>query len=1009
MSLIQRIHSIFSAAAWLFVVGLCAPSGGQAPPTVPLSQLPPPPIPDGVIQGLTAPASPANRAVEGAHSSVPQTSQNVKANTRASVKSGSKKPEVKAEEPKKAAAVEVAFPVRNNEPLPRAVATPLPVRALAATLNSAKITSAPLGAAASEPDASAAKLKSIRVQPHANVIRVVLVLSKPAAYVLTLNPTEGRGYVDLINVRVDFFQSELNEIEDSRLAGIRLVSQRAEGARLEFLFASATISVDDFALNEPPAIILDFFDPKADSTYLPGGGLRATTSTGNARAGSSPSPALPAEWGGEIRRASTPKAVTAEATPQEPTQEAAPALSARSLGPTAREYQGFPIDEISVSKDAEEFHELFLNRQWATALASGLNYLEKHPGAKDLPGVLYLLAEARYQSGGAAGDGSLRDPINFYEQALRVRSSGNLGSFAHQRLAQLLTQAGMPNEALPHLEAAFAATQGAAQKRVKMQMAKALAACGRNAEALKAARQLQSDAPDERSRVEMAALEASLLQDSNDLEGAWSAFQKAAAIDPDWVKLNPEYAERFARAADQKGERALAKKVYAAAVYNSTNQAWERPGLYLGYADLLRRLAVTAREQGFGDKADAYEHEADEWYSRVLSIVDPSNPQLAPDLVKAKQALRESHASEITQGAAGYALFLEGRGDIYGAMYQLQKAYEQSYLTGSGTAPLKPAALVILEPYMSWAIRLGNWHEVLAAWQNFGGMLGEGPPRNRCLGYVAKALSGLGLYPDALKMFDVLLAQPKDSGGLTEDLLFEWKAEVLCQLGRGKEAIGRLESLRRKDTITNIRANALRVLADIYEKSGEKLEAAQASEALANGTDLSPDERGKAWDRAASLYLEEEMPTQTIDIGLRALRYEAEQSQNKTGTPWDPSVTVGLRHSLARAYYATNKFEEAAATLQSYLALKGLSADERGFGQFLLGECWRQLGVTADAQTAYQTAQADKSLPELWRKAAGEALASMEWEAREAAAAEAKKAADAKSVLKKPTKESSSS
>lgn len=814
----------------------------------------------------------------------------------------------------------------------------------------------------------------VRIHPFADLLRVVLLLDRPATYTL-YDPLElERIKVSLLRCDIAYFPSELNRINDPRLTGIFLLSHEGDGLDFEFRLPSKEILIDDFELRDPPALVLDFYLDDAERVPLPVSPEFA-----------SPKPSLPAVWAVKIDSPETrdplsgTSSVVAKLKPLDHhSEKAAPrahAPSAEDAKPRAHEYDDFPIDQVEFTSAVfKPVLAAFTNHQWASALSEGLKRLEAHPDTSDLAQLLILLAEARYQVGRNGGKEGLADQINFYEQALRVTPAGGLRNFAHRRLASLLAEAGRPDEAVPHLEAAFSMAGREAQETLKRDLALGMAATGREAEALHFARELKNETSNPTLKIEMLAIEGKVHQRLGRDADAWKKFQEARGIEANWMLRDGENALSYARAADAMGEINEARRVLAHAVYEGTDYTWTQPAIYLAYADLLRRLAGQARTGGFDERALALEREADMWYTRVLSIADPRDERTLPDLQAARRALRESNAEAIARGAAGYAQFLEGRGQIGDAMDQLRNAYLQSSLSASGKAPLRQAVESILEPYMSWALRQERWPDVIAAWQSFGSELGDARARDNCLGYVAKSLAELGLQDQALEILNGLLTGSSDSP--TQDVLVVWRAEVLNKLGRGREAIEELEHIRSKPTLTRTRITALEALADIRRREGDELEAAQVLEELASASDLAPDKRGEAWVEAARLYLHESMPRQAIEIGLRALYFENEFTNGRA--PWSDTTMIRVRGLLARAYHEAGRYEEAALTLQHYLAFTSLSPSERGFGQYLLGEARRNSGDREGAKLAYETAQADGSLPEVWRKAALDAVRALE-------------------------------
>ena len=646
----------------------------------------------------------------------------------------------------------------------------------------------------------------------------------------------------------------------------------------------------------------------------------------------------------------------------------------------AGESAEFPIEEI-VPSDVpfKKVYDLFADGNWATALTRGLDYLDERPDGDERREMLYLLAEAAYQLGRSQGEHSYQDRINFYQQALRQGEQGKLGTFGRWRMGSLYLEAGNPVEAIFHLGRALRGAGKSSKRPVEFELVRAYTLTNRPEEAMTVLRALEDDGGDAQSELRIAELKGMILQSLGRDQDAWEAYQRATEIDPLWWRRDAGRAESYARAADKTGEMAQAERAYFFAVHSFEEEVWTMPGMFLSYADLLRHLGDGARRRGMTDEALAFDRDARHWYRRILGLLGEESSESAVRS-EAQRRLRQYYGAEIASGKASLGLFHMSRGEVIQAMAQLQGAYEENVLSGAGSASVREAVNEIVEPYMSWAVRQGLWHEVIGAWELFGRELQEGHARNAALSYLATSLFSVGLDARSLLIIEDLLQKEEGSGIPTKDLLRVRRAEILSRLGRGEEVVGPLEELTKRDSITNVRTDALRVLAGVYADMGRNLEAAQALEELASGSDLTADERGNVWARAGNIYLEESMTDHAIEIGLRALILEDEHQGNSSSPLWDVAVGNRLRLMLGRAFYEQGDFERASITLRDYLERDGLHPGEKGMGGYLLGASQRLRGEVADARTTLENAQSDFSIPEIWRKASSQALATLLWE-----------------------------
>lgn len=873
----------------------------------------------------------------------------------------------------------------------------------------------------------------IRIDPYPDTLRVVILLDEATPYVLQIDPARRRATLELIGLEFVYFQSDLNEINDPRVEGIWLASSGPEASILEFRLSRDDIDVDDFSTTDPPAIILEFFTPDMGENFRPGrsfsfriatrtpqaqsdAGHEATVASADNPAGGPVfSSSLPDMFGnagisdvtdthGAAAHVAESHGVQTHVAESHGSEHASAEghivsavedaridefqirrASASVFGAIDR-YNGFPIHEIEMeTAGGEAILAYFKNLQWGNVLTEGLRLLDTNPETVDLSNLLYLLAEARSRIGAGKDSDIVLDHINFYEQALFHGANPRLSAFAHARLLQLNLKAGRPSEALYHLNASMPGATGTGRIRLRAQRVKILDAISRTDEALELADSLMRENIDLEIRLDLAAFQARQALGEMDYAKAWKILNDpnlkdtspGALTDFQWWQMSPEDAELYGSVADKMGELETARQAYRYAAYTFEDLAWDRPGMYLAYADLLRRMSREALNAGDSERADKLDEEAYHWYLRILGLVEPSDTDAQYNLEEAKQALRDRYSVEITTGSASFALYHLSHGEIEDAMRQLRKAQQQSILTASSSEPLTYAINQILEPYMRRSFGAGDWHDVLAAWKSFGAYLEEGESLNACRGYIARAMAEIGLNSEALILFESLLELEEGSGIPTRDVLFVWKAKLLNRMGRGEEAIEELEVLARSKSLANIGARAAQALAEIYESSGKTLLAAQAQERIARDAELDARERGNAWLKAGDLYLGEGLPHQAQEIMRRALIFEAEYAGRAEAPPWPVNISKRIRMTLARAFAEQNDYKRSAMTLENYLAQAGLTPEERGLGNYMLGESRRQMGRPDAARTAYESAINDDEIPEVWRKASTEALRAM--------------------------------
>lgn len=832
-------------------------------------------------------------------------------------------------------------------------------------------TGPPMGRARN-PKISGHSLTAVRVRQLSHSLRVVFFLDEPVPYVVRRNAVTGRAFIDLANVRIESFDSELNDIADSRLSGIWLIDAGPEAARIELRLGAGEIQIEDFALFEPPAIVLDIFRPGDEYTELPREfERRSSPSTDISHS------ALPPELLGPSVQIAAPPTPLTSAEPQAADADE----KGEILFAMRADFEGFPIDEIHVrSLGASGVLQFFFRRRWGSAFSAGIQYLEHSPGAPDALHVLYLVAESRYQLSRGSNARNSADAQNFYRQALFSAESPGLAAFARRRLAQMKYASGQYLEALYYLDRIPIDTEHPRlAKEVRTERARVIAELRSEDEAIATLREIFPVRDAEWVDFGGATLEGKLLLSSGEPEQAWEAMQIASAIDAEWWQRDIDSAQIFGKTARDMGELDRAIEAYDYAVYSFMRRMNDRPSLFMEYADLLRRYRDRALLEGRHDDAAEYDEEARIWYRRLLHLGRDGEPA-TPEAREARAQLARYHALAMSEGEASYALYFMGRGEIHDAMEQLITAKRRAVSSGEGGEALAYAAGEILDPYLKWANDRGLWHETLVAWGNFGEFLKAGPARNATRISLAKAMTEVDMNEEALEIVEGLLAQTSYGSGAATDALRIQRAAILNRVGRGVEVIAELEKFAQSESITSARVDAMRALAQVYNHNDLPIQAAQMFEKIGRTNELPSVERGNAWLTAGRLYLDQGLPRQSVEVGLRAIVYEEDQDENTGIKAWDKALSGRLKMMLGRSFFALEEYRRAIVLFEDYLARGGLSGGERGLAHYLLGLSRSYVEDPASARASLSASRRDTDVPKVWRDASAEILARLDYD-----------------------------
>jgi len=833
-------------------------------------------------------------------------------------------------------------------------------------------------------------LTGIRVRPLSHSLRVVLFFESPVPYVVRKNPDTGRVTIDMVNVRIESFESELNALTDSRLKGIWMIDAGPEISRLELRLGDGDIEVEDFALFDPPALVLDIFRLGDEFTELPREFRRPNEPVIN----SSHSALPPGLVGPSTPLEDAPQPMTAPNHAHDShdshsaghsDHDAPHEDNAGDIVFAMREdYEGFPIDRIQVySPEARSVLRSFLGRRWGTAFSSGLQYLEHDPGAGDAIHVLYLMAESRFQLSRDSTARNSVDAQNFYRQALLAVDSPDLTAFARRRLSFMQYTSGQYLEALYYIDQI---PEDPSHPRIAQELRVERA---RVLEKLRSSEEVLTEIRDifparDALWVELggATLEGRVLFSSGELEQAWEVMQHASAFDSLWWQRDIDSAEVFGRTARDMGDLEQALETYDYAVYSFMKYMNDRPEIFIDYADRLRRFRDRALLEGRHDDAAELDEEARIWYRRLLHIGRDGKRMDGIARIAQLQIAR-GHASATVDGETGYALYFLGRGEIHAAMEQLAIAKRKAAVSGDGDEALSYAASEILEPYLAWANEHELWHMSLVAWGKFGKFLNEGPARTATRLDLAKAMAELDMNSEALAIINGLLTDTSESRLASSEALRIQRANILNDMGRGLETLTELETLAERDSITSARVDATRTLARVYSSNEMPIQAAQTYELLARTNQIPSAERGAAWLSAGRLYLDQGLPRQTIEVGLRAIVYQEEQLEFSGNAAWDEKTDNRITLMLGRAFFELGDYRRATVLLEDYAARDGIGGGDLGLANYLLGISRSNIEDPARARDLLSASQRVSGIPKVWRSASSELLARLDYDPAE--------------------------
>ena len=870
------------------------------------------------------------------------------------------------------------------------------------------------------------ELKGVRLKPLADSLRVIFLLDGATPYTLREDPAHQRAELDLINAKVAYLPADLARVEDPRLSGIWLKQLDPGLVTLELRFPSTQMRVEHFALTDPPAIVLDLYRTDLTAVQLaPVKAAKASTDQtsptqptltplGELKPARAQEPVVTPVVGShgsvvptfEMDPATTestlpspketpalpPQAVESEKTPAVPLQavesKTTSTLVVNSDTPTSRpmaalpgvnreetsstltgemsnlniSYDFFPVSALRTSSSlAEEIRQDFLGHRWANVIEKGMQYLKLNRINQETSSVLYMMAEAKWQLGNSWKHPPYRDMMNFYQQALRTHSGDDLGAFGNWRMAQICSRMQDHLSASTCLDRAMGSTERVVRERALLLKIQTLGALRDYGQALALGQGIEQKISDPGSLVKFYVQEGTIRLDQGDAEGAWGAFEKATAVDPKWTSMDPAGCENMAKAALQSNRLAQAREYL-----EYLNQSFPHRGdseaikLSLLYADVLARQGDTAT--------------AEATYAELLIGLGATNQGAA-----IQKRMLQLHPDVMTEGEGRYCMLLWRQGKIKEAMKELNRAYQQCLREGIPTTSLDPLVSTILPPFMERSAALKQSLEVVQGWRIYNHTIKDLKVRRRCQKPLADALEDLGLYRDAIDLIEQLRQDSVTSTSLASSDLDLQEARLHRLKGSPKKAIPLLEGVLALNSEPAMEQSIYQELAKVYLANGQPLEAAQAYQSLANTAGVDSPAMGDALLQAGEIFLKQGMPMQTIELALKALIYERQMHEQMSEAGWPASTGIALRLILARAYLAREDTAREAIILEDILKQPKLTKEEKAQARLMLGDAYRMMGRTIEAEQIYQEQAGDDKTPEPWRGTASQALKVIQW------------------------------
>lgn len=811
------------------------------------------------------------------------------------------------------------------------------------------------------------RLDSIKVYPLPESMRVMFRFDQTVPpFSLDLQAEEQWLHVQLVQTEVGFIPSELMRLRDRRLSGIWLKRKDPGLAILELRLPSSNTRLEYFSLEDPPRLVIDLFRTDQRWASLHGGEpiegkLRSEAQALGQTQLTPGGAALPSSWlddaaspeddGDQETEVATAAEEETTMTHEETPPNEIEAIEFQPLGTPEEElsslnytYDHFPMHLIAIRTEAgQEVLDYFRAQQWGSVIEKGLDYLtEQSVNNGETPYVLYLIAEARYKIFERNGTDQ-RDAANFYLQALRFQSMGDLGAYANFRLAQIYEDMRNYTVAKAHAELAEASRDPQIQYQAlvtRMRMAMEL---NDDREFTALEDKLLAASPTTDDLVDNYLLIGQMRHISGDAEGAWEMFLKATEINPNWQTLSPEATEAAAYAAYDLEKYDNAQYLINFIFNYYPNMDDEQT------VKLTMFLAEVLAKRGDYDQAETI-------YATLLSSY-PGKQGQTNALV---QKMIDRYPDELSQAEERYAKLLMRKGKIRKAMLELDRAYNQSIREGIDPSPLMPLFDQIVPAFMRTAMRNDYPFDAAEAWNRYNQSIRNPAVRHQCLSELIEALEALGLEVEALEGTEQLLQRVGQENVPPENTLLLRKGRLLHKLRRFKEAIAVLEPLVDAPITQPMLAEVYELLGSSYEHLDRDLEAAQMYQAKGDLSVLDSDELGEAWLRAAQIFLEQGQARQCRELCLKAMIHERDMLAT-WGHGWQNEMGSWFASLLADSFVEEADYPRAEIMLRAYLEREGLADADRMLAQLKLANVLYHLNKKTEARELYgQLASTDE-------------------------------------------------
>lgn len=852
---------------------------------------------------------------------------------------------------------------------------------------------AAISALAPEPSSAPAMpphtLQAVRLRPFADSFRLIFLFDRVAPYTLREDLAQQRATIEFMNSALSSLPAELAQIKDARLAGIWLKQHDSGLVTLELRFPAAAMRIEHFALDDPPAVVVDLFRTDGDvmrltsapevvtvsttgpppieeaqAPMVPLGAIRITSGTHG-----SILPALPVSTPAAEEAPKAPEAAAAadEATTTsrngEPTVQTA-ALHRGEAGPLDADYEYFPLSALHLQSPAGlAIREAFLARRWATVVKDGLLYLEYNRINPETGDILFMVAESKWQLSKASPDQPIADMLNLYQQASRTDDRGDLGAFSAYRQAQAHVLMSDPESALAALDRAITSTQEAIRQRSLMMRIQALESLHRYDAALAALKLALEHAATTSEKANLMIREGCIKTVSKDYKGAWTSFHEANRLSPNWLASNMEAAKSVTRTAMEVGQldQALQTVTYLInSQYFADEELWN---LTLLYAEILTRQKDLKMAEN------------------VYFLLFRKAAQTAKGIDVRKKML-EIYPNDLVDSEGRYCMVLVEKGKIPQAMNELNRAYIEALHDGAPATRLEPAMQLVVPLYLDYAVAHDMPIEAINTWKYYSHATSSAPLRRRCLAPLADAFEKLELYDEALPLIRELRGDRPTNGTATPPELLLQEARLEVRLKNPARGIPLLEGLQQTGFAPQRQLELYDLLADAYLKAGRPLEAAQALQTLADIGGCPPSRRNEALCQAGEIFLGKGMPRQTIELGLKGLIFEKQALEKSANATDNAAGGHALRLMLAKAYLACGDPARQRIVLEDLLRRPGLPVEQKTLAEIMLSNNQRQNGQLPDVEQLYQAIKNDPAADADWRKSADQMQRIMDWNRR---------------------------